>query len=268
MAAAAASPSSGSARSSPRSGEELNPTTTSRLQQPAGKQEQPTPQEQDPGYQTTGISPSSSSSSQPPSTQPTLAPAMSPARPTPPTSAAPKVNLRHSQSDLAANAAAVAATGRGPTPRASAKKGNSAGAGGGTSEGSGGDAGGGGSINTSSGGGEGVDRSGSTRPSSAAGGESSRMGAERKVDSDGDPDYHGGDASVFPRMLARNAPDSRSQGPRSTLTQVSHIEGREGNRREGKKKKKKGSQPSSGLCVHVVGSNILRTTFAYSRSAF
>lgn len=73
----------------------------------------------------------------------------------------------------------------------------------------------------------------------------------------------------FFRGCSRETPPiSRSQGPGSTLTQVSHIEGREGNRREGKKTKKQGSQPSSGLCVHVVGSNILRTTFAYSRSAF
>lgn len=105
--------------------------------------------------------------------------------------------------------------GRGTPDQTSTKKGNSGGGG------AGGDRrceiknsnSGRSSTNHSDGGGsgDGGDRSGRTRPSSEAVGEGSGVGAERVVGQGGDPDHHqhqnGGDASVFPRMLARNAPD-------------------------------------------------------------
>lgn len=192
-ATTAASPlSARSTPSSPRPGEEPNPTTTSSIQ-PAGEHEQPAPEELDPGCQATGT-PSVSSP------QPHIsASAALPPRATPSTSAIvkPAATLRLSQPDPAANTAVVEVTGRGSTPRTSARNSNSGGGGGG----------GGNVSNNLSGGREEGDRSGSGGPSTAAGGESGGMGGETIVDHGGDPDRHGGDASVFPRMLARNAPD-------------------------------------------------------------
>eukprot|EP00903_Cladosiphon_okamuranus_P010151 g9612.t1 len=239
VATGASAPTSGSTLtlSSPRTGKEPNPVTPSRLQlQPVGQQEQPAQQKQDPGYLATGIpSAPSVSCSQPPSnpsipataTATATATALSPPRQAPSTSAdKPAATLRHShfQPEAAAKAAPVAvaavvppATERSPTSRASAKKGNSDGGSASCDSNSGGDVGGGGGSNHSSSGGDGGDRSGGTNPSSEAAGESSRTGAERTAAQGGDvgldlPGVGDGDgcdcdASVFPRMLERNAPD-------------------------------------------------------------
>lgn len=177
LVAAAASPPVGSTPSSSRPGD---PIVTSSSEQPA-------PQEREPGLQGTGTQP-------PPSAPPVSASTTSPPRPTPLTSAVePTAVLRHSQCEPALNMAAAAVTGRGPTPRTAAKE--RCGCAGGYNG------------DSSNSGGSAINQDGGTRPFSGGGGESAGTGAERGVNQGKYPDHHGGDASVFPRMLARNAPD-------------------------------------------------------------